>query len=245
MSRIANDNFEGSTLAPWWVPFQWDLLASSVVGSGYLQCVLSQGGIGDGHWYDDSTGPFLGQPVLGDFDVALECEPFDATFAGLPPSGSPRLVGIAAQRPQFAVTGTGPRGGITASDIRRVHLVTGYAPGRTAGSGVVTEDKLTEESSSEPTEGTPLASWETHEAHDPITGRAWLRLSRVGNTITYRDAASSGTPGSGPIPSSWRTVRTAEYPLLGPYLLVGVQLYTNQVAANLGARFYRILNVTG
>lgn len=243
MSRIADDDFDGDALASWWQGFQWGLLASDVVGSGYLQVILTQGGIGDGHWYDDSTGAFLGQGVIGDFDVALEVQPFDASFSGLPPSGSPRLAGLGVQRPQRATTGTGPRGGITASDLIYAHVVTGYAPGRTAGAGVVTESKLTIDSSSEPTEGTPTAQWETYASPDESTGLAWVRISRVGDTLTQYDAQSTGTPGDGPIPSSWRTLRSVDVPELGPFVMVGPEIYSNQASADLGARFYRIINV--
>lgn len=246
MSRIANDNFQGSTLASWWVSLQANLLTSGwTVGSGYLQASVDS----NVHTYNNEIGCCLGQPMLRPssglaFDVALELQAFNATFTDVPAEGAPRIVALGWWRPQFAITGTAAGGGLTASDIEDSHCGVGRAPGGTNGTVISGEFKRTVASDSgEPSDPDGGAKWDTVEAPDPVTARAWCRMRCEDDTLTYYLAESIGSPGEGAIPESgdYTLIYTADASAMGQYGYIGPRLYTN--TNGVGGRYYRILNV--
>lgn len=234
MSRIANDNFEGLTLASWWVSLQANLLTSGwTVGSGYLQASVNT----HVHTYNDEIGACLGQPMLRPpsglaFDVACEAEAFNETFTDVPAEGAPRIVAIGWWRPQFTITGAAAGGGITASDIEDSHMGVGRAPGMDGGTGIVREYKRTIAS---------VSAWNTVAG----AARAWLRMRLEDDDLTYYYAESVGTPGAGtiPAPGDYTLIHTADASAMGRFGYIGPRLYTN--TNGVGGRWYRMLNVTG
>ncbi len=232
MSRIANDNFEGASLAPWWVPFQANLLTSGwTVGSGYLQASVNT----PVHTYNDEIGCCLGQPMLRPatglaFDVACELEAFNADFTDVPDAGAPRIVAIGWWRPQFAVTGVSAGGGIVASDIEDSHNGVGRAPGALGGAGIVREYKRTVAS---------VSTWNTVAG----AARVWARMRCEDDELTYLIAESIGTPGSGaiPAPGDFTQIHSADCSAMGRFGYVGPRLYTN--TNGVGGRWYRIVNI--
>lgn len=245
MAYIANDNFEGDTLAQWWVHFQTGLLvAPPSVGGGFLQMALNA----RLHTYENEIGAYLGQPILVPatgfgFDVALECQPFDHTFSGLPANDNPHLVGLGWSRPQYNVTGTAAGGGILADDIEDTHIVVGFAPGADNGSAMSVEPKRTWQSQTQPNAGPPRRGWNTYPHPDPVTGRAIVRLRLEDGTLYYSVAEAIGLPGEGPLPQENDYVQIEAYTNLesmGGYGLLGPRLYTN--SNSIGGRFYRCFN---
>jgi hypothetical protein len=234
VSRLANDNFEGSSLASWWVPLQADLLTSGwTVGGGYLQAVV------DTHvlTYNDEIGCCLGQPMLRPasglaFDVACELEAFSADFSGAPAEGAPRIVALGWWRPQFNVTGAAAGGGLTADDVEDAHMGVGRAPGMSGGTGLVRERKRTIAS---------VSDWETVAG----AARAWVRLRCEDDELSFFYAESIGTPGSGaiPAPGDYTAFGTADVSAMQRFGFVGPRIYTN--TNGIGGRFYRFLNVNG
>lgn len=236
MTLIADDNFLGSSLEPWWDQFQSNLLATLTVQSGYLQGTLTQAGVNDGLWFNNSSGFFLGQAVQGDFDICCEFQCFDDTFAGLPTfTGNPKLVGVSAHDIVRTPTGTGPRGAVISNTLNYHHRMSGFAPGMDNGNALSDEWKYNINS---------VSTWNTIVHPSVSDGHMWGRIRRVGTTIDSWRAAASGAPGSGAVPqgASWTNQITQVQPLLGNYMRVGVQMYSNAASPALGARWYRILN---
>lgn len=247
MSRLATDNFVGSTLAPWWVPLQANLLTSGwTVGNGYLQASVNT----NVHTFNTEIGCCLGQPMLRPasglaFDVALELQAFNATFDDVPADGAPRIVALGWWRPQFAITGAAAGGGLTASDIEDSHCGVGRAPGGTNGNAISGEYKRTIASSSGgPGSENGFEKWDTVEAPDPETARAWCRMRCEDNTLTYYLAESIGSPGEGAIPTGndYTQIYSADATALGRFGYVGPRLYTN--TNGVGARFYRFVDIS-
>lgn len=234
MTLVAADRFASASLLDWWRqvnPGQLDAPVSfgtDAIGP-YLQLALSVGGAGGSFLFLDNDGYVLAQRAKGDVDFACLVQVFDLAFTGPPPGGSPRLAGPCIHspvRPEAA-----PQYVTTLRNY--YHLVAGRAPGGDAGdTGPVVEWKLTTNNAS---------LWNTVAHPDQTDALCWLRIRRVGTTITSYMAPFQGS--TLVVPSSWTQVDTREAANLPDLVDVGLCIYSASGTANIGARIYAVIPI--
>lgn len=236
MGRIADDDFstDGAPRARW-LQFQPGLLASSwTCSGGVLRATMTASGLTNGNWFNSGTGAWLYQLVRGDFDVAAECRVWNAAFDAAPANTAANLVGLAAHDLSRTPTGFGPRGSVLSDELDYEHCMLGFVAGAPDGDLISTEEKGTTASSSAYTRvDAPSAE-----------GYGWLRIRRVGDTITQYDAPASGTPGDGPVPTTWRQLSSRSRPSIRSICGVGPALYSSANTTSLGGEWWRVLNLT-
>lgn len=234
VGRIADDNFavDGAPRARW-RHFQSNLLASTwACSSGSMRATMTAAGSNNGLWFNGGTGPWLYQILRGDFDVISECRVYNAAFSALPANNAANLVGLACHDLSRTPTGFGSRGSIISSELDYEHCMFGFVAGAANGDLISTEQKGTTASSS---------SFTRVDAPSE-TGYGWLRIRRVGNVITQYDAPASGTPGQGPIPTTWRQLSQRTRAEIRPFCGIGPCIYSSATTTSLGGEWYRVLN---
>lgn len=213
---IRADGFLGSALRSWWAPVSSDLLASGpTVASGYVDLPLSTGGASGSFWFGPNAGQLLPQLLTGDFDVAADLQALNEDGDDLPPAtGDARLVVLAAHDPDRTTA------------LNYVHRGIGRAPGGSeAGDGIIDEWKTTVDS---------VSTWDTFEAPNPSTARAWVRLRRVGAVFTSWTSTDGVT---------WGNEHSDTRADLPAELEVGIAVYSSASTADVRGRCFTVSNV--
>lgn len=234
MTRVAADDFASGTLQPWWSQLNPGLLSEApVVASGYVRARLVTGGAAGSFHFDDNDGWLLYQTVYGDFDAIADCQAFGFAESAPPSGGAARLFGLTAHSP------VRPESPEYLSDRRTYyHRGIGRAPGGTAGdTESISEWKYTRDNPGSPPP-TNLSTWDTQVHPSPSDCRAWLRLRRVGTTVTSWHAA----PGDIPAPGGWSGEHSIAFPELPERLHVGLMLYSSTGTADVTGRCYDFAN---
>ena len=234
MSRIPNERFAGLAWSPWWRLYQPELLDDVIFDGDGVLLRLAVGGPGGSLWFDDDDGFAAGVEVEGDFDVCADVQVYNLAGDDVPAGGTARVAGLGVHSPI--------RPPFPGWPFRLyVFRMFGREPGRTAGDAAPVDAYKINRA----TEGSPppfsVSTYDTLEHPSPGTARGWIRLARVGSTVSSWRAG----PGPEPALAAWSGRVDYEAPELPTRVLVGPMIYSSAADADISARIRAFINTPG
>lgn len=205
-----DDSFQGTSLNPKWSIYKPAALASAIVGGGYLELQIVQGGAGatGSFWFNDNDGIQIYQLVAGDFIAEVFVELLDEAGGGPPPLGDFNVAGLQVRNPSGAPLPTG---------FNYIHI----GPASNATAAYNSECKST------------AASVSTFDyVVQPVTSQ-WVQISRVGQVFSTAYKMLAADPW---IPRTSYN-RAVSLPQLPNVLALGPMVYTNAAPSDVCGRF--------